>query len=108
MTKGPAVLMMTDSITLEHTVAAATGQIAADLGGELVILSLVNGDYFSLNPVAARIWELISEPRRVADIRDQLMADYTDIDSASCTRDLLEVLNHMRASDLIDTTGTEA
>ena len=34
---------------------------ARELGNEIVILNLQTGTYFGLNPVGARLWQLIEE-----------------------------------------------
>ena len=90
-------------ITESDTVVAAKGQVAADVGGEVVILSLASGEYFSLNEVGSRIWELIAQPRRVADVRDQLLEEYSEVDRERCTADLLAVLSEMHGAALVET-----
>jgi hypothetical protein len=79
--------------------------VAADIGGELVILNVPRGEYFGLNLVGARIWELIEEPRRVADVRDQLLLEYEAVDAERCTEDVLALLHDMHAAGLIEIEG---
>ncbi|MGH7444248.1 MAG: PqqD family peptide modification chaperone [Longimicrobiales bacterium] len=96
------VISMQRSIALEDVVVAAQGQVAADVGGEVVILNLERGEYFGLNAVGSRIWELIREPRAVLEVRDQLLLEYVDVDSERCTADLLAVLNEMLEASLVE------
>ena len=49
-------------------VVASSAVATADLGGESVLLDPVSGRYFGLNEVGTRIFELLSEPRSIADI----------------------------------------
>jgi len=82
-------------------VAAVKEQASCDLEGEAVILNLKSGLYHGLNPVGARVWELVQEPTKVNAIRDTLTAEY-DVDAQTCTRDLLAVLEDMLGAGLIE------
>ena len=44
----------------------AKDQVWCELAQEAVILNFKSGVYFGLNPVAARVWSLIQEPRTVS------------------------------------------
>src|SRR2546427_11651852 len=52
------------------TVVAGKEQISCNLAEEAVVLGLKAGVYYGLNSVAARIWNLIQEPKTVCEIRD--------------------------------------
>jgi hypothetical protein len=84
----------------ETTVVATKEQASADLGGEVAILHLKNGIYYGLDPIGARIWNLIQEPRTVSEVRDTLLAEY-DVDADRCERDLLALLTQLAENDLI-------
>ena len=75
---------------------ASSELVAANLDGEVVILGFKSGSYFGLDHVGALVWELIQEPRRIADIRDRILDEY-DIDPARCEQDL-----HNLFGDLLD------
>ena len=47
----------------DSIIRAAGEQASCDLTGEAVILNLRSGQYFSLNDVGTRIWNLIQEPK---------------------------------------------
>lgn len=93
---------MTEEITLEHVVVATADHVSADVGGELVILSLASEEYFSLNAVGMRIWSLLERPLRVREIRDRLLLDYADVEAERCTADLLALLKEMLETELIE------
>jgi hypothetical protein len=68
-------------IKLSTRFRVAPDQVSTELDGEVVILSLRSGGYYSLRNVSARIWALIHEPRSVAEVRDTVAAEYrTDPD----------------------------
>jgi hypothetical protein len=70
------------------------------LADEAVILDLTAGMYYGLNPVAARIWNLIQEPRSVREVRDTIVEEY-DVDPDRAEGDLLVLLQDLAANDLI-------
>lgn len=89
------------SIPLKATIVASKEQISCSLEGESVILNLEDGVYYGLNAVASRVWELIQQPRTVREIRDRILAEY-DIEEASCTRDVIELLQQLQRWNLIE------
>ena len=75
---------MASAVSTDSVVVATQDQVSADLQGEAAILKLSSGIYYGLNPVGARIWELIQEPRSVREVRDTLTAEYeVDVNSPS-------------------------
>lgn len=90
--------MLKDSI-----VVAAKDQVYADIAGEVVILNLKSGMYYGLDPVGARIWELIQQPASVSQIRETLVTEY-DVDPDLCERDLLVLLQRLSDAGLVEVT----
>ena len=82
------------------TVVAAKEQVSCNLAEEAVVLNLKAGVYYGLNPVAARVWSLIQNPRTVDEIRDAIVDEY-DVEPGRCDRDLLALLRDLAAKDLI-------
>jgi hypothetical protein len=82
------------------TVVVAKDQISCNLADEAVILNFKAGMYYGLNSVAARVWALIQEPKRVSEIRDAILAEYA-VDADRCQRELLELLRELQGKDLI-------
>ena len=78
--------------------------IATKLDDEIVMLSPRAEAYFGLGEVGSEIWNLISEPRRVADICAKLCDDY-DIDAATCERDVIGFLSQLLDRHLIRVIG---
>ncbi|MGC1203219.1 MAG: PqqD family peptide modification chaperone, partial [Candidatus Acidiferrales bacterium] len=71
---------------------------------EASILNLKNTVYYGLDPVGARVWTLLQQPRSVEQLRDTLLEDY-EVESARCENDLLSLLEKMRAEGLIEVRG---
>ena len=82
-------------------VAASKEQVSCDLHGEAAILNVESGVYYGLDPVGARVWGLIQEPRAVSAVRDALLREY-DVAPDRCEQDLLALLADLAASGLIE------
>ena len=69
-----------------------------DLDGEKVMMDLDKGEYFMMNEVGSRIWEIISKPINVKDIIETLRSEYeVDEETCKCTViDFLTGLNHAK------------
>jgi hypothetical protein len=50
--------------------------ISAEIGGEAVMMSIEKGAYFGLNPVATRIWDLLAEPKSIAELVQAITDEY--------------------------------
>lgn len=89
------------AITPESVVAASRDQVSCELEGEAVILNLADETYYGLDAVGARVWELITEPRRVAEVRDRIVAEF-EVDAATAERDLLDLLEQLAGRRLVE------
>lgn len=71
-----------------------------DLNGEKVMMNLETGQYFVLNDVASRIWELIESPIIVNEVINSLLKEY-DIDNKSCETAVISFLSTLDYAKLI-------
>jgi len=99
---------MPRSISLRAIVVAGKDQVACSLGEEAAILHISNGIYYGLDPVGARIWNLLQQPRSVENIRGTLVAEY-EVEPDRCEADLLGLLEKLQNEGLIEVRdATEA
>ena len=71
-----------------------------DLDGEKVMMNLDKGEYFMMNEVGSRIWEIISEPINVKGIIDTLRSEY-EVDEEICKDTVVEFLGRLNNAELI-------
>ena len=90
-----------DALPLDTVVRASKTQVACTLGGEVMILNLENGVYYGLDPVGARIWELLQEPRTILEIRDALLQEF-EVEPERCEKDLLGLIDAMMEARLVE------
>lgn len=94
-------------LSLHTVVVAAAEQVSCPLGEEAAILNLKNSVYYGINPVGARVWELLKQPKRVSELRDVLLDEY-EVDQERCSHDLLALLENMRREGLIEVQRSAA
>lgn len=84
----------------DSVVSAAPDQLSSKLGSEVVILNLNSGVYYGLDPVGARIWELLQNAQPLTAIRDQIVREF-DVEPQRCEQDLVDLLKQMESEGLI-------
>jgi hypothetical protein len=82
-------------------VVASRDQVSCKLGVEAAILNLKNGTYYGLDPVGARVWDLVQEPRTVSDLRELLIAEY-DVDPVRLESDIRDLLRQLADNQLLE------
>ncbi len=74
--------------------------ISGRLHDELVMMDIEQGKYFSLNPVATRIWDLLERPMTFDKLCMVLIDEY-DVEPEQCHREVEEHLAEMVRMGLI-------
>jgi hypothetical protein len=74
--------------------------ISGKLHDEMVMMDLDQGKYFSLNPVATRIWDLLERPLSVSGLCMILIDEY-DVEPECCVQEVQEHLQEMIRLGLI-------
>lgn len=78
-----------------------------DLEGEVVLLNLETGCYFSLDEVGTRIWTLVEEGKNLLAIKETLHAEYS-VEEADLERDLLELVAELKERGLVRETNSSS
>jgi hypothetical protein len=91
---------MAQDFALETIIVATSEQVSCPLGDEAAILNLKNSVYYGLNPVGAKVWNLVQKPCSVRDLRNAIVAEY-EVEPERCEGDLLELLESMHQQGLI-------
>jgi hypothetical protein len=91
-------------VTSESILVQDNEPAGANLEGGHVLLSVRAGAYFSLNPMASEIWQMLAEPCPVGEIIASL-SDSCDVDAQTIVRDVtpfLQTLVNHRLVRVID------
>lgn len=81
--------------------------IAQTIAEETVILDLEAGIYFGLDPVGARIWELVAQGAPLDDMIDQILAEY-DVSRERLQRDVDALVSQLLENSLVIETTEDA
>jgi len=63
-------------IKLSDKISVSTEVVAREVGNETVLLDLSSGTYFGLDPVGARIWQLLDSGKTLAEVCDMMIEEY--------------------------------
>ena len=74
--------------------------LARQIGGETVMLDLAQGTYFGLDPVGARIWQLLADGKTLAEVCDAMMTEY-DVTRDDIERDVARLAEELADRGLI-------
>ncbi|MEG0307049.1 MAG: lasso peptide biosynthesis PqqD family chaperone [Clostridium sp.] len=87
-------------INLEATIARNLEIDATDLDGEVVMMNMEKGEYFMMNEVGSRIWEIIEEPRTVTSVINILLSEF-EVEEKDCKETVIEFLTNLKGAELI-------
>jgi hypothetical protein len=74
--------------------------LSGRLHDELVMMDLDQGKYFSLNPVATRIWDLLEKPMDTEELCAVLIAEY-NVPPEQCRIEVEDHLSEMGRLGLV-------
>ncbi len=92
--------MATSRITEGSTVVRQEELVTADMDEELVMMSLRNNNYYSLDAIGKAIWTRLQEPLVVSDLCQGLLTEF-EVEPDRCLEDVLEFLNDLERAGLI-------
>jgi len=87
-------MKLSDKITVPEQV------LARQVGDETVMLDLANGTYFGLDPVGARIWQLLVEGETLEQVCDIMTGEY-EVSRDDIERDVLNLVEELAKRGLI-------
>ena len=94
--QGPALGRAKKSVLPKRRENVAA-QVADD---EAVLLDIESGEYFSLNPVGSRIWELCDGTRPTTEIVSVICEEF-DVAEDVATADIDAILDELKAARLV-------
>jgi hypothetical protein len=77
--------------------------MSRQVGDETVILDLTSGMYFGLDPVGARIWQLLSEGHQVDAVVTSLLNEY-EVSEEQLRQDVETLVSELISRGLVEVT----
>lgn len=87
-------------VTLDQRASRSDDVLAQEVGGETVLLDLASEQYFGLDPVGTRIWELLADAPPLEQVHDTLCAEF-DAEPERIHTDLLALVRQLRDAGLV-------
>jgi len=87
-------------INLNQTIALSPDVISQEVSGETVLLDLESENYFGLDEVGTRIWQLIKETNDLNSIFKTLLTEY-EVSEERLQQDLTVLLTEIEGLGLI-------
>ena len=75
--------------------------MAREVGDETVILDLANGTYYGLDPVGARIWQLMAEGQTLVQVCEVMLAEY-EVTREDIEHDVLALVQTLLERQLVN------
>jgi len=92
--------MVTTTLRGDDKVSWSPSQLATEVDGEVVLLSIFQGSYYSLNDTGSMIWRKLREPIAVSALCDELGQEFKG-DGETIKRDVMALLDRMLEDGLI-------
>jgi len=87
-------------IDLKMVIKRSSELVSSNMDGETVMMSIDNGEYYGLDPIGSRIWELLENPIEVNALLETLLEEF-DVTKEQCLDDTLEFLNQLLEKKLL-------
>ena len=88
------------TMNLNQTISLSPDVVSQKVSEETVLLDLESENYFGLDEVGTRIWQLIKETNELQSIFDTLLEEY-DISEARLQLDLTTLLTEIEGLGLV-------
>lgn len=77
-----------------------SGLVAADMDGELVMMSIENGEYYGVGGAGPRVWELLASPLTVGQITAAIVEEF-EVEPDLCRADMLRFVGQLLKMGLL-------
>jgi len=86
---------------LTQSIKVLPDVLSQEVSGETVLLDLNSENYFGLNDVGTRIWQLIQEDGDLQKVYDTMLDEY-DVDKKQLGKDMEELVAKLVDAGLIE------
>ncbi|MBN2215132.1 MAG: lasso peptide biosynthesis PqqD family chaperone [Bacteroidales bacterium] len=78
-------------------------QLFSEIDGEVLMLSIENSEYYGMDKVGSRIWQLLEEPLSFKQLIGILMDEY-EVTEEQCTKDTRKFIEQLMEKELVEVT----
>jgi len=91
---------MNTEIGLETKIVGNTSVVFNEMDGEIIMMSIDKGEFYGINSLGSRIWQMLETPKAVSEVCDALLPDF-DVTREQCEKDILFFLNRLAEKEVI-------
>ncbi len=88
-------------ITPDTILQRKPGMLFNEIDGEVVMLSIENSEYYGMDKVGSRIWQLLENPMSFKDLVAKLMEEY-EVTEEQCRQETLDFVKKMTEKKLLN------
>jgi len=88
-------------LSLNQLIQRNTDLIHANIDNETMLMSLSNGEYYGMNDIGSKIWELLENSMSVAELISELTNIY-ELTAKQCEQDIQPFLTSLHDKDIIE------
>lgn len=88
------------NVSLPQRVSVSNDVLFQEISGECVLLNMASEQYFGLDDVGTRIWQLLVEHGDTTKVLTQLKQDY-DADEDMLRKDLASLIEDLKVEGLV-------
>lgn len=74
--------------------------VHSSIDGEVVMMSVDKGEYYGLNAMGSRIWELLEKPHSLEELCRELMSGF-EVDQETCQAEVSRFLSEIADQKLV-------
>ena len=74
--------------------------ITSEVDGERVMMDMKTGEYFGLDSIGTRIWDLTESPTKIAEIVEILINEF-DVSKEQCELDTIDFIRELVDKNLV-------
>lgn len=89
------------NVSRSSAVRQAKDQVSTELEGEVVIMGVDQGNYYNLDLLGSRIWQLIEHPVPVSRLCEHLQEEF-EVEPEVCEQDVLRFLDQLAREGLVE------
>ena len=86
---------------LNQTITLSPDVISQEVSRETVLLDLNSENYFGLDEVGTRVWQLIEASGKLQDIYDTMLAEY-EVEPDQLLEDLEQLVTDIQKAGLVE------
>ena len=87
-------------MNLNQTITVSPDVISQPVSGETVLLDLASENYFGLDEVGTRIWQLVEETGNLQAVYDRMLAEY-EVDEEQLLEDMGKLILEIEKIGLV-------